>query len=251
MGKLRPTVLSIAGMDPCAGAGLMADIKTFEANRVYGLGIPSAITYQHDLTFKQVEWIPLTNILQQVELLKERFNIRFIKIGLIENLIVLDQLLNQLTAILPGVTIVWDPVLKATAGHTFHKEIDLQLITSICKKIYLLTPNVPEALKLGSSNDAMENATVLSSFCNIYLKGGHAENQKGTDYLFVTNGKKFSFNPKQKNIAEKHGSGCVLSAAVTSYLAREVKLHGACLKAKTYTSHFLSSNPTLLGYHKL
>lgn len=250
MGKLRPTVLSIAGMDPSAGAGLMADIKTFEANKVYGLGIPSAITVQNDLVFKQVEWISIQKIIQQVELLKERFPIRFIKIGLVENLTMLDELLTYLSESLPTTPIVWDPVIKASAGHIFHSEIDLQLIKSICKKIYLLTPNMPEALQLGSSDDAMENAKELSAFCNVYLKGGHAENQKGKDFLFIKEGKRFSFNPKQKNVTEKHGSGCVLSAAVTSYLAKEVKLHGACLRAKTYTSRFLNSNRTLLGYHK-
>lgn len=250
MGNLRPTVLSIAGLDPSAGAGLMADIKTFEANHVYGLGVPSAITIQHDLHFKQVEWVPLANIIDQIELLKERFNIGFIKIGLIENLTVLDELLTQLSVSIPNASIIWDPVMKASAGHAFHSEIDLHLIRHICKKIYLLTPNIPEAIQLSANSDAFENAKELSSLCNVYLKGGHAESQKGKDYLFMKNGKKFSLNPKQKNVTAKHGSGCVLSAAVTSYLAKEIKLHAACLKAKTYTSRFLSSNSTLLGYHK-
>jgi|SRR4051812_14863345 hydroxymethylpyrimidine/phosphomethylpyrimidine kinase len=251
MEKLRPIVLSIAGMDPSAGAGLMADIKTFEAHRVYGLGIPSAITYQHDLIFKNVEWVSLSKIIEQVELLKERFTIRFIKIGLIENLNILNQLLLYLSESLPDTRIVWDPVIKASAGHTFHAEIDLHLIKQICKKIYLLTPNIPEVLQLGTSDNAMENAKELSTLCNVYLKGGHSENQKGKDFLFSKEGKQFSLNPKQKTVTEKHGSGCVLSAAVTSYLAKEVKLHGACLRAKIYTSRFLTSNPTLLGYHKL
>lgn len=250
MGNVRPTVLSIAGMDPSAGAGLMADIKTFEANQVYGLGIPSAITNQHDLCFKHVDWIPLPKIIDQVELLKERFKIDFIKIGLIENLMVLNKLLTHLTDTLPNASIVWDPVLKASAGHTFHSEIDLQLIKDICKKIYLLTPNVPEAIALSKNADAAENAKELSAFCNVYLKGGHAEHEKGKDHLFTKDGKNFSFNPKQRTITSKHGSGCVLSAAVTSYLAREMKLHASCLKAKAYTSRFLSSNSTLLGYHK-
>lgn len=250
MGKLRPTVLSIAGIDPSAGAGLIADIKTFEANQVYGLGIPSAITNQHDLRFRQVEWIPLPKIIDQLDLLKERFHIGFIKIGLIESLTVLDELLNQLSVSIPDASIVWDPVIKASAGHRFHSEIDLQLIKHICKKIYLLTPNIPEAIQLSTTDDAFENAKELSALCNIYLKGGHAINQKGKDFLFLKNGKTFSFNPKQKNVTAKHGSGCVLSAAVTSYLAKEMNLHTACLKAKTYTSRFLTSNSTLLGYHK-
>ena len=251
MGKLRPTVLSIAGVDPSGGAGLMADIKTFEANRVYGLGIASAMTCQHDTSFKAVDWIPLTKIMEQVELLKERFSIHAIKIGLIESLNVLDQLLTQLSVSLPKALVIWDPVLKASAGHTFHSEIDLELMRQICKKIYLLTPNIPEAMQLGSKNDAIENSKELRAYCNIYLKGGHSENQKGKDYLFMREGKSFSFNPKQKNVTPKHGSGCVLSAAITSNLAKDMKLHASCLNAKTYSLRFLTSNNTLLGYHKL
>ncbi|HET6225393.1 MAG TPA: hydroxymethylpyrimidine/phosphomethylpyrimidine kinase [Bacteroidia bacterium] len=251
MGKLRPTVLSIAGIDPSSGAGLLADIKTFEANRVYGLGIPSAITHQHDVTFKKVEWIPLFEMIEQVELLKERFHIKFIKIGLIENLNVMEQLVSYVSHSLPGAVVVWDPVLKASAGYNFHSTIDLQLVKQICKKIYLLTPNIPEALQLGATGTAIENVLELSKLCNIYLKGGHAAHEKGKDFLFTREGKKFALNPKQKNVPEKHGSGCVLSAAITASLAKEMKLHGACLSAKTYTSRFLSSNTTLLGYHKL
>jgi hydroxymethylpyrimidine/phosphomethylpyrimidine kinase len=251
MGKLRPTVVSIAGIDPSSGAGLMADIKTFEANRVYGLGVPSAITYQHDTAFKRVEWIPLKSIIEQIELLKGRFQIRFIKIGLMESLTILDQLLSYLSTALPACIIIWDPILKASAGYSFHSKIDAQLVRQICKKIYLITPNIPEALQLGSTNNVIENVTELSLLCNIYLKGGHSEKERGKDFLFTKEGKKFSFNPKQKSATEKHGSGCVLSAAITSCLAQEMKLHGACLKAKTYTSRFLSSNATLLGYHKL
>lgn len=251
MGKLRPVVLSIAGLDPCSGAGLTADIKTFEANRVYGLGIPSAITYQHDTVFQKVDWIPLENIKEQIELQKQRFPIEWIKIGLIENLQVLDELLTFLFSLLPDVHIIWDPVLKASAGYLFHAQPNLELVQSICKKVVLITPNIPEVMQLGESDQVIENATRLSTHCNVYLKGGHSDHQKGKDFLFTQDGKIFSFNPKHKELSEKHGSGCVLSAAITANLSKKMKLHIACMKAKSYTAIFLKSNPGLLGYHKL
>ncbi len=250
MEQLRPVALSIAGLDPSAGAGLLADIKTFEAHRVYGLGVPSAVTYQHDLTFKKAEWLSLEKIIEQVDLLQERFNIKYIKIGLIENLNILDQLLTHLTTVTSPI-IIWDPVLKASAGYNFHASIDPVQLEKICKKIFLITPNFPEAIQLGTSNDAIENARNLSKFCHVLLKGGHAEVQKGKDFLFEKDGKQFSFKTRLKTVFEKHGSGCVLSSALTANLANRIKLHSACLKAKTYTSNFLSSNKTLLGYHKL
>lgn len=250
MEQLRPTALSIAGLDPCAGAGLLADIKTFEAHRVYGLGVPSAITYQHDLTFKKAEWVSLEKITEQIDLLQERFKINYIKIGLIENLNILDQLLTHITTS-SSPLIIWDPVLKASAGYNFHTRIDPALLETICKKIYLITPNIPEAVQLGTSSDAMENAKNLSRFCNVLLKGGHSETQKGKDFLFCKEGNSFSFRNQLTDVSEKHGSGCVLSSALTANLAKKVKLHRACLKAKSYTAAFLNSNKTLLGYHKL
>jgi hydroxymethylpyrimidine/phosphomethylpyrimidine kinase len=250
MEQLRSVALSIAGLDPSAGAGLLADVKTFEAHRVYGLSIPSAITYQHDLIFKKAEWVALEKITEQIDLLQERFKINYIKIGLIENLTILDQLLAHLTASASPV-IVWDPVLKASAGYNFHARIDPLLLERICKKIYLITPNIPEAIQLGPTTDAMENAKSLSRFCNVFLKGGHSETQKGKDFLLCKEGKSFSFRNRSKDAPEKHGSGCVLASSLTANLAKKVKLHRACLQAKNYTAAFLNSNKTLLGYHKL
>jgi hydroxymethylpyrimidine/phosphomethylpyrimidine kinase len=251
MGKLRPVVLSIAGLDPCSGAGLTADIKTFEANRVYGLGIASAITYQHDTFFQKVDWTPLEKIMEQVELQKQRFHIPWIKIGLIENLNTLDRLLLYLRSELPAAGIVWDPVLKASTGYLFHPQTELSLVQAICKNIFVLTPNVPEAIELEETGQALENAKRLSVHCHVYLKGGHTDDKKGKDFLITKEGKCFSFNPKHKQVYEKHGSGCVFSAALTANLAKSTRLHRACLKAKDYTAAFLNSNTSLLGYHKL
>lgn len=251
MGKVRPIVLSIAGLDPSGGAGLLADIKTFEANKVYGLGIASANTFQNDIEFLKVDWINLDKIIEQVELLKKRFEIKFIKIGLIENLETLDKLIEYLTSSILHPILIWDPILKASAGLEFHKSIDLTLLENICKKIYLITPNFPEAMKIGYADDAIANAKHLSKFCNVLLKGGHNEKDKGRDLLFLNEGKEFSFKPKTKEKVEKHGSGCVLSSAITANLAKGFKINRACLKAKDYTTSFLLSNKTLLGYHKL
>ena len=251
MGKLRPIALSIAGIDPSAGAGLLADIKTFEAHKVYGLGISSAITCQHDLSFEKVEWVNINTIIEQLTVLKKRFQISFIKIGLIENLTVLLELITYLKSNGQFPLIIWDPILKASAGFTFHDKIDLPLLEKICSDIFLITPNTEEAMKLGIENDTIPNSKYLSNFCNVYLKGGHSEKDKGRDFLFSKEKKQISFNPKKQDVYEKHGSGCVLSAAITANLSKGMKLQRACLSAKGYATKFLQSNKTLLGYHKI
>src|ERR1700741_1162248 len=185
MAATRSYGLSIAGFDPSGGAGVLADVKTFEANKVYGLGVISANTFQNDNEFKSVDWIPLEKIMEQIDLLRKRFDFTFIKIGLVENPEVVYKLISQLRT--ANYKLIWDPILKASAGFDFHKEVNRELLEKICKEIYLITPNVPEVLQLAKSGDAMENAKYLSQFCNVYLKGGHADD-KGRDFLFTREG---------------------------------------------------------------
>ncbi len=245
----RPYVLSIAGFDPSAGAGILADVKTFEQCNVYGMGVISALTNQNDVAFSSVEWLSLPQIIGQIEVLQKRFQFEYIKIGLIENLETLYQLILQLTSNLQPPKLIWDPILKASAGFEFHTNINQKMLEESCKKLYLITPNVPEAMKLGPWNDPKKNAMYLSQFCNVYLKGGHWEENKGMDILFTVKKKQIEFRPESKHSLPKHGSGCVLSSAITANLAKGLDLEEACAKAKKYTTHFLLSNKTMLGYH--
>src|SRR3954463_7161622 len=106
----RPYTLSIAGFDPSAGAGVLADIKTFENNGVYGLGVVSALTWQNDINFERVEWLPLKHITDQVAVLLKRLEIRFIKIGLVENITVLKRLISFLEKEVADPVIIVDPI---------------------------------------------------------------------------------------------------------------------------------------------
>lgn len=245
----RPFVLSIAGFDPSAGAGVLADVKTFEACGAYGMGVVSALTYQNDISFEKVEWMKLSQIIEQIEVLQKRFQYDFIKIGLIENLEVLLGLISYFKSHLSNPKIIWDPILKASAGFEFHKEINKNLLEKICKQIYLITPNVPEAKQLGEHNDAEKNSLYLSQFCNVYLKGGHNSEKKGEDILFTKDGKQILFQSETDEVFQKHGSGCVLSSAITANLAKGLSLEMACAEAKKYITEFLLSNDSLLGYH--
>jgi hydroxymethylpyrimidine/phosphomethylpyrimidine kinase len=247
----RLYVLSIAGFDPSGGAGVVADVKTFESNKVYGLGVISANTFQNDSEFRNVDWISIEKIIEQIDVLQKRFEFEYVKIGLIESLEALDKIVSYLISKNANTKIIWDPILKASAGFEFHKLVDNSLLEKICKQLYVVIPNVPEALSLGSHKDAVENVKHLSKYCHVFLKGGHAEKKIGYDTLFLKEGKQFSFRPKIKNIFPKHGSGCVLSSALTANLAKGEDLQHACLKAKQYTERILSSNKTLLGYHKI
>ena len=251
MPNIRPTVLSIAGFDPSAGAGVLADIKTFEASGVYGMGVVSALTFQNDIAFEKVEWLELSKIIEQIEVLQKRFSFEYIKIGLIENLEVLNLLISHLKSSIKNPKIIWDPILKASAGFKFYTIENKNLLEGICKQLYLITPNIPEALQLGTNNNVEQNSKYLSQFCDVYLKGGHSEEKTGVDYLFTKDKNEILFPTTADIVYAKHGSGCVLSSAITANLAKGFTLEEACWEAKKYITEFLLSNDTLLGYHKI
>ena len=251
MAQQRPYVLSIAGFDPSGGAGILADIKTFEMHRVTGLGVATCMTYQHESRFDGIHWFPEDSIAAQLDVLLERYTIAAAKIGLIGTTDVLTMAIDKLRSANPAVHIVWDPVMSASAGFRFHERIEssaLEVITRSLGGHSVITPNWKEMEEL-LPVPALEGAAKMSAWCPVLLKGGHNEQAKGYDYLF-TQGTMQRFRPKSVSAYAKHGSGCVLSAALAAALAQGYKLHRACLRAKQYTLRFLESTPGLLGFHK-
>jgi len=251
LARTRPYALCIAGSDPSGGAGIFADLKTLEANKVYGLGVVSALTYQNDDTFSGVDWVLMEKIIAQARLVLQKFPVEVVKIGLIQNLPVLKALISFLQENSPDIKIIWDPVLKASAGFTFHEQLDQEMLKEVLNSLYVITPNVPEARQLSPASQPEESAQQLSHFCHVLLKGGHQDDKKGYDQLFLRTGEILSYRPRRLEVFPKHGSGCVLAAALAANLARGFKLPRAVLRAKQYTAGFLASNETLLGYHKL
>ena len=140
MVEKRVSALSIAGFDPSGGAGILADIKTFEANKIRGMGALSAITFQNDIEFDNVRWLETTEILNQISTLQRRFKWNSVKIGLVKDLETLECIINSISTS----QIVWDPIIRASAGFEFHKTINNQQLIGVLKKIDLITPNIDE-----------------------------------------------------------------------------------------------------------
>jgi hydroxymethylpyrimidine/phosphomethylpyrimidine kinase len=241
-------VLSIAGFDPSGGAGILADIKTFEANGVYGMGAISALTFQNDTLFEGLRWMEADEILEQIIVLRKRFDISVVKTALIKDLETLGKVIQYLKHSQPGCRIVWDPIVKASAGFQFHSYFERKQLFPLLANCFLITPNTDEAIFLTGIDNPMEAAQYLAKYCPVLLKGGHSEDEQGVDYLFVQN-KVDMITPTGKKVFPKHGSGCVLSSAIVANLALGHDLPISCRKAKDYTEHFLSANETLLGTH--
>ncbi|WP_109097221.1 hydroxymethylpyrimidine/phosphomethylpyrimidine kinase [Aquimarina sp. AU58] len=255
----RPYILTIAGFDPSNGAGLTADIKTIEALKGYGLSVCTANTIQNDVEFISCQWMDFDVIKNQIDILFDRFAITYVKIGIVQNWEVLNQIIDVVLEKNNAIKIVLDPVLRSSSNFNFHSYNDNlddqnnieKQFEEILNKIYLLTPNYNEIEKLYTSKTIEETITHISSKVNLFLKGGHRKEAVGKDELFTKSGKNFVFNPKKQNVSEKHGSGCVLSSAITTYLALGFPLIKACYRGKRYTEKVLSSNGSLLGYHRI
>ena len=246
--KKRPYIVSVAGFDPSGGAGILADIKTFEAHKTIGLGVSTALTYQTEDSFLGLDWHTEKQIEMQLEPLLKRYPIEIAKIGLVENLNSLNHILGVLLHYQPGMKIIWDPILKASAGFTFHEGIRIGEIENMASKLEMITPNQLEIKSFYPHLDPMEGAQELSNYCKVFLKGGHDAQNPGKDRLFES-GLFRSYNPTRLVAYPKHGSGCIVSAAIAAGIAKGYPLNKAILKAKKYVSKVLLSNKTLLGYH--
>jgi hydroxymethylpyrimidine/phosphomethylpyrimidine kinase len=250
----RPYVMSIAGFDPSAGAGVLADVKCFEQHDVYGFGVCSALTVQSDIAFYKTDWINANGIIEQLKPLLDKFDVKAAKIGLIRDIDVLLEVVEYLKQH-GSMQLVLDPVIRASAGYAFHDWSDALLrFQPVLGHLDLLTPNAEEMKSLGGTAFVEDSIDVLAmewaKYCPVLLKGGHIEEETGTDCLFLEKDR-IKFRPEAPSVYQKHGSGCVLSASITANLGLGHSLPVACQKAKTYIETFLNSNHGLLGYHRL
>lgn len=235
--------MSIAGFDPSGGAGTLADCKTFEQLKVYGFAVLTANTFQTDNEVTRVDWMPIVSILEQIGLLMDKFSISNFKIGIVKDGEMLRSIVDFLLAKNPKAHVTWDPVLAASSGHAFFQgEIST---VDLIRGIKLITPNKQEFEVLFETN---EKALTFSDKTMIYLKGGHNLDNIGRDQLFWKR-KIYPFRPKGTHLTTKHGSGCVMAAALTAHIARQLPPVKACLQSKRYMESVLSSNQTLLAYH--
>ncbi len=247
--KKRPYILSIAGFDPSGGAGLVADCKTFEALKCQGLSVCTANTIQTDTDFFDCVWTDDALLKKQLEVLLNRFSIKVIKIGIIKNWTLLNEVLNTILSFDSTIKVVLDPVLTSSTNFNFQTDFNEVVFNEVLSKIYLLTPNYNEIQQLFPEKEITETMKHISSKTNLFLKGGHNEAEKGKDYLYTSNGKVHPINPKYE-VFPKHGSGCVLSSAIAGQLALGFSLLKSCFRGKRFTEKYLASSSGLLGNYR-
>lgn len=233
------TVLTIAGSDTCAGAGIQADIKTCAANETYAYSVITALTAQNTLGIKSVFEVPDDFFDAQIDSVFEDVFPDAVKIGMLCSEKKVCSVYEKLT-FYKAKNIVIDPVLVSTSGkRLLSQNAEKNLKENLFPIATLVTPNIPEietilccAIK---SDKDIENAA--EQFFKIYksavlIKGGHKADSPD-DYLFDgiiglwLKGEKIENN-------NTHGTGCTLSSAIASNLAKGFDLQTAVRKSKQY-----------------
>lgn len=239
MQNQRPYVLSIAGFDPSGGAGVLADVKTFEVLNTYGMAVITASTLQTHDCFVSIDWQEISKVTMAIQTILSNYEIKVIKIGIVKDALFLKHILDAIKKVNKSIFIIWDPVLKSSSGFEFFPSSELCVLKELWRDIDLITPNFMEYQTLDA---------YLHNPRAILIKGGHRQSDIGLDVLYHK-GNSYSFHAKTKKVYDKHGSGCVLSSAIACYLAKGLELRVACEKAKRYIEQFLNSNKGPLGYH--
>lgn len=236
--KIRKA-LTIAGSDPCAGAGLQADLRTFVSLGVYGMSAPTAITIQNTKGVKDIIPLPEGSLRKQLKTLLEDVEIDALKTGMLltkENVLAVEEAVKRYKI----KKFVLDPIIKSSTGvELLKKDSVLLLKKRLFPLAMIITPNINEAeiltgIKIKDERDVGFAAKMLYEMGpkNVLIKGGHL---KGEPNDFLYNGKKFKiFKGKRVKGIKLHGTGCVFSAAITAYLAKGLSVEEAVRRAKRF-----------------
>ena len=240
------TALSIAGSDCSGGAGIQADLKTMTMNGVYAMSAVTALTAQNTTGVSAVLEATPEFLRQQIDAVFEDIPPDAVKIGMVSSAPLIEVIAERLTCY-HAKNIVVDPVMGATSGASL---IESSAVTVLKEKLLPLatvaTPNIPEAevlsgMAIHSKEDMGKAAAMIynSYGCAVLLKGGHSIND-ANDLLYTSEGARW-FMGRRINNPNTHGTGCTLSSAIASNLAKGYDLPSAVEKAKDYISGALAA----------
>ena len=240
------TVLTIAGSDCSGGAGIQADIKTMTANGVYAMSAITALTAQNTTGVTGILEASPEFLAQQLDAIFTDIFPDAVKIGMVSDQALIETIVRKLEEYKPA-HIVVDPVMVATSGARLLKDEAITALTSrLLPLAEVCTPNIPEAevlagMTISSADEMVEAARKISQRygCAVLCKGGHAVND-ASDVLWA-DGQAHWFHGQRINNPNTHGTGCTLSSAIASNLAKGKSLPQAVEKAKAYISGALGA----------
>ena len=240
------TAVTIAGSDSSGGAGIQADIKTMMANGVYAMSAITALTAQNTTGVTSILNATPEFLGQELDAIFTDIYPDAVKIGMVSE----SSLIRTIAAKLrqyEAKNIVVDPVMVATSGARLISE---EAVETLKKELFplacILTPNIPETevltgMEVKTTEDMIEAAKRISEeyHCAVLCKGGHQLND-ANDLLYADGTYRW-FNGKRINNPNTHGTGCTLSSAIASNLAKGFSLEESVERAKDYISGALAA----------
>ena len=241
------TALTIAGSDCSGGAGIQADLKTMIANGVYGMSAITALTAQNTTGVQGIFEVTPEFLEQQIDSVFTDIRPDAVKIGMVSSTGLIKSIAKKLCEY-QAENIVVDPVMVATSGA---KLIGDDAIDTLKESLFplaaVLTPNIPEAevlsgMKIKSADDMIAAAKWISEtyHCEVLCKGGHQLND-ANDLLYQKGKEPVWFEGKRIDNPNTHGTGCTLSSAIASNLAKGRDLETSVRYAKNYISGALAA----------
>jgi len=251
-----PVCLTIAGLDPSGGAGIIADIKTFSAFGCFATAAVSSITFQNTVGVFGAVHQSAESLRKQVDPVIDDYDIAAVKTGMLSTLEIIEET-ARLIARIEGVPLVVDPVVRSTSGFDL---IDDSALRSLIEVLFpladLITPNRPEAERITGASirtevDMHRAAEKMRSLGakNILIKGGHltsdmTRDRKAVDLLFMGE-EVHRFEAEFIETTATHGTGCTLAAAVAANLALGNTLPEAVGIAKKFVTNAIRTAPLL------
>ena len=240
------TALSIAGSDCSGGAGIQADLKTMTMNGVYAMSAITALTAQNTTGVRGILEVSPEFLAQQIDAVFEDIRPDAVKIGMVASEGLIENIGERL-AFYQAENIVVDPVMAATSGARLMEEAAVETLKRVLLPMAdLVTPNIPEAeilsgMAIRDQRDMERAAKSISDTyrCAVLLKGGHSINDAND--LLCGDGELRWFQGKRIKTPNTHGTGCTLSSAIASNLAKGYSMEDSVRRAKEYISGALSA----------
>lgn len=247
--------LSIAGTDPSGGAGMQADLKTFSALGAYGLSVTTALLAQNTQGVAGIHQISGDFVTRQLEVLFDDVRVDSVKIGMLGNTEVIRAVAGALKRYRPPY-VVLDPVMVATSGdRLLASDAVAALRDELLPLVDLITPNLPEAARLLSENEATNEEEMLDQLeklhrlsAGVLIKGGHLRGNESTDLLKIDGVTTHLEGPRVQT-RNTHGTGCTLSAAIAVLRPQRSDWVSAVSDAKNYLTTALAASEVLKVGH--
>ena len=241
------TALSIAGSDCSGGAGIQADIKTMTMNGVYAMSAITALTAQNTTGVSMIEEASPSFLKEQITMVFEDIKPDAVKIGMVSSTELIKVIAERLR-FYKASNVVVDPVMVSTSNSKLIADEAVKtVVTELFPLATIITPNIPEAqvltgMTITTKDDMLEAAkSMFDTYkCNVLLKGGHNVND-ATDLLYTKDGF-YWLEGTRINNHNTHGTGCTLSSAIASNLAKGYNLYDSVNRAKDYVTRAIAAN---------